>query len=314
MTGIFTKAIPIAAAAFYSCGMNPVSVDTLSPAELAALMHFYAEAGVDWLVEDQPFDRFAEFAALANARAQPAVAVADQPASVQTGERQGRTLPSRPQATIAPPPIVVPDAEAVEAARQTAAKANTVEELIDVVANFTGCNLRISARTAFARGNVTARIMVAGGVPSPDDDREGAPFSGASGIMLERMLASIGIAADDILSFNLIPWRPPGNRQPTPHEMEVCKPFSFRLVEIVRPDVILVLGNQPARMLLQTNESIHSLRGKWTEMTAGSEKIPMLASFHPQDLLAAPLSKRLAWQDLLEFRAGLARSSNPPAG
>lgn len=281
--------------------MNVAAADQLNAYELAQLLHFYAESGVEWVLEDEPVDRFAEFAALAAQRAAPA-REPERAAAAPAIERQ------RPaEKPVAPPRqqvVAIPDAEAIAEAQRLAAQAMTLEELAAAVAGFTGCNLRNSARNvAFMSGSPTARFAIAGGVPSADDDRDGMPFSGASGTMLEKMLAGIAIPSADVMMFNLVPWRPPGNRAPTAHETEICRPFNMRLLEIVKPVAVLALGNYPAKMLSGSMEGIHALRGKRIDIDVGGAKVPMLATFHPQDIISTPLNKRLVWQDLLAFRA-----------
>jgi uracil-DNA glycosylase family 4 len=282
--------------------MDQIPADQLLPDELAALMHFYAEAGVGWLGEDEPIDRFAEFAALNSTKNQArSVPAAVQPPQQNPAERQSRS-PERAEARpTAPAAVSIPDAEAVEAAARLAAGAMSLEALIEAVSGFGGCNLRNSARsTVFARGDLSARIAVIGGVPSADDDREGTPFAGPAGIMMSRMLAGIGLDSANVLSFNLIPWRTPGDRAPTVREVEICLPFGMRLLELMRPQAVLVLGNFPVRVLSKAAKgSIHSLRGKWFDIAG----VPGLATFHPQEMIAAPTCKGLAWQDILRFRA-----------
>jgi DNA polymerase len=282
--------------------MNAPSAQSLTLNELFQLVHFYAEAGVDWTLEDEPQDRFAEFAAMEAARARPA-----ERAPAETAESRGQ----RPRARVAPPApvrtaVAIPDAEAVAESRRIAAAALTLDELAAAVAAFAGCNLRNSARTtAFMSGNANARIAVAGGISTADDDRDGQPFSGPAGTMLAKMLAGIGLSPDDVLTFNPIPWRPPGNRPPTPHELDICRPFGMRLIELLKPEAVLALGNFSARFFSGSNETVHGLRGRWMDVQAGGATVPVMATFHPQDLVTAPACKRLAWADLLAFRAKL---------
>jgi DNA polymerase len=278
------------------------SIDALSAAELGQLMHFYAESGVEWLLEDEPVDRFADFERQLAERSRAAAA----------RDARSPDAPSRERATAAPAvirPAALPDGEAVSEAQRVASAAQSVEGLIEAVAAFTGCNLRNSARaSAFFKGSATAKIAIAGGCPGPDDDRHGAPFSGAHGEMLDRMTAALGWGRDDVAVFNVIPWRPPGNRAPTPHEVEICRPFSTRLVELLRPKALLSMGNFPARFFSNSQESIHSLRGRWIALTVNGEVVPLMPTFHPQDLISAPACKRHAWQDLLNFKARLSQS------
>lgn len=284
--------------------MTRVSADDLLPDELAALMHFYAEAGVAWLSEDGPVDRFAEPAApLPNRNMESARQRESDAESASTAQR-----PARPAATpvvMSAPSVAVPDAEAIEAARSLAASADGAEALIAAVDGFSACNLKFSARhTVFAAGNPAARVVVVGGMPAADDDREGRPFSGPAGQILDRMMAGIGFEPDALLTVNMIPWRTPGDRAPTVREVDICRPFAQRLIELVRPEAVLVLGNLAVRILSdEPKAGIHSLRGKRFDFMAGGVPVSAFATFHPQEMLTTPASKRLAWQDLLLFRA-----------
>jgi DNA polymerase len=288
--------------------MNSQAAHPLSLDELFQLVHFYAESGVEWTLEDEPQDRFAEFIALQAARSRPAEAPQAGPADSGGMSRQA---PQRAQAKVAPTPppsrpAAIPDAEAALEAARVAAAAGTVEELAAAVDAFSGCNLRNSARsTVFVTGPLSASVAIAAGLPSAEDDREGRPFSGPAGAMLARMLGGIGLSMDEVMLFNLIPWRPPGNRPPTAHEIEICRPFSTRLVALARPKLILALGNFPAKFFSGSSETIHGLRGRWLEAPSAEGAVPVMATFHPQDLMAAPACKRLAWQDLLAFRQAL---------
>jgi DNA polymerase len=123
--------------------------------------------------------------------------------------------------------------------------------------------------------------------------------------MLERMLAGIGLDRADLLLTNIVPWRPPGNRPPSPREADICRPFVERQIALAEPERLLILGNFAARFLLQASETIHQLRGEWRTVAVAGRTIPAFATLHPQDLVTAPISKRLAWQDLLAFRAAL---------
>lgn len=281
--------------------MNAPSAHDLLPDELAALMHFYAESGVAWLSEDEAVDRFAEMAAQAASR----------PAAPPAGEVGGRTQAGRPfvpaasPATLAAPAVAVPDSEAVEAARRLARDAGDPAGLMAAVEGFSACNLKFSAKhTVFAAGNPSARIIVIGGVPAADDDREGRPLAGAAGQIFERMMAGVGLETGALLVANIIPWRTPGDRAPTVREVEICRPFAHRLIELVRPQAVLVLGNIPVRIFSdQPRTGIHSARGKWLQIPGQDPAIRAYATFHPQEMLATPACKRHAWQDLLRFRS-----------
>ncbi|MBY5458692.1 uracil-DNA glycosylase [Rhizobium leguminosarum] len=291
-----------------------ISANDLSPAELAALLHFHADAGVEWLLEEEAIDRFAEFEAMKAAR-RPAAAQAQQqrPAA---GERPAPgQAPPRPNAAARPAPAeraasgpqpAIPDGEAVQQARFVAETARSLVELKTAIESFGGCNLKHSARsTIFASGDAESGIMVIGSAPSAEDDREGMPFSGKSGQLFDKMLAAIGLTRSAILLTQVIPWRPPGNRAPSAAEMDICRPFIERQIALAEPKAILLLGNFSARFFFGENDTIHGLRGRWKEIAVADCVIPAIASLHPQDLLTAPVNKRLAWNDLLIFQAKL---------
>jgi DNA polymerase len=291
-----------------------ISANDLSPAELAALLHFHADAGVEWLLEEEAIDRFAEFEAMKAAR-RPAAAQAQQqhPAA---GERPlPSQAPPRPNAATRPAPAeraasgpqpAIPDGEAVQQARFVAETARSLVELRTAIEAFSSCNLKHSARsTIFASGDAESGIMVIGSAPSAEDDREGMPFSGKSGQLFDKMLAAIGLKRSAILLTQVIPWRPPGNRAPSAAEMDICRPFIERQIALAEPKAILLLGNFSARFFFGENDTIHGLRGRWKEIAAADCVIPAIASLHPQDLLTAPVNKRLAWNDLLAFQAKL---------
>ncbi|WFS01779.1 uracil-DNA glycosylase [Rhizobium tumorigenes] len=284
-----------------------ISVQDLSPAELAALLHFHADAGINWMLEEDPVDRFAEFEALKAARQSGRPAPAPSPTPVSQIANAAELRPSAQAVATAPPAAArapaIPDEQAIDQARFAAESARSLPELKAALEAFNGCNLKNSARsTLFASGNPESGIMVIGPMPGADDDREGAVFAGRSGLLLDRMLASIGLDRNGILLTNVIPWRPPGNRAPSIPETDICRPFIERQLALAEPKVVLLLGNFTARFFFGGNETIHALRGHWREIGAGAGSVPAIATLHPQDLLTAPINKRLAWQDLLAFR------------
>ena len=194
----------------------------------------------------------------------------------------------------------------MQQARFVAETARSLVELKTAIETFNGCNLKHSARsTIFASGDAESGIMVIGSAPSAEDDREGMPFSGKSGQLFDKMLAAIGLTRSAILLTQVIPWRPPGNRAPSAAEMDICRPFIERQIALAEPKAILLLGNFSARFFFGENDTIHGLRGRWKEIAAADCVIPAIASLHPQDLLTAPVNKRLAWNDLLAFQAKL---------
>lgn len=287
-----------------------ISANDLFPSELAALLSFHADAGVEWLLEDGPVDRLAEFEAIKAKRTEgPAVSptrptgVAGAPGGQAPGAvPSGRTvLPSAALTT--PPSVAIPDEQAIGEARFAAESARSLAELRTAMEAFAGCNLKNSARNlVFAEGTADSGIMIIGPMPYADDDREGRPFSGRHGDMLERMLAGIGLSREDVLLSNVVPWRPPGNRVPSGREADICRPFIERQIALAEPRHLLLLGNFTARFFYASSETIHQMRGEWRELSAGGHIVPALATLHPQDLMTAPINKRFVWQDLLAFK------------
>ncbi|OHV75671.1 uracil-DNA glycosylase family protein [Rhizobium sp. LCM 4573] len=292
-------------------------ITDLDPSQLTALLHFYADAGVEWLVEDEPADRFAEFAAQKAARAEaratqqrPQQPAQNEPPTSRTGAgspTQARTAPAARAAPAAQQaPVAVPDGEAVSAAQFAAESARSLSELKTALEAFNGCNLKNGARsTVFASGDPASRIMVIGPMPNADDDRDSIPFSGRQGQLLDRMLGAIGLTREAVMLTNVIPWRPPGNRMPSPAEQEICRPFLERQIALAEPRYLLLLGNFPARFFFGDGGTIHSMRGEWRDIRFAGLELAAIATLHPQELLAAPANKALAWQDLLTFKSRL---------
>ncbi len=296
-----------------------ISSDSMSPAELAALLHFHAEAGVEWLLEDDPVDRFAQFAQAKAVRGNTGsqavqktqISTPDDTPRPSTNRDTSGSSGSRMAPAPAPfPQMAIPDEQAIAEARFAAESARSLSELKSAMEVFSGCNLRNSARnTVFADGNPSSGIMVIGPMPNGDDDRDGVPFSGKQGQMLDRMLAAIGLDRTSVLITNVIPWRPPGNRVPSPRETDICRPFIERQIVLAEPRHLLILGNFAGRFFFGGSDTIHHMRGEWRDISVagpvGGLTVPALFTLHPQDLMSAPASKRLAWQDLLAFRARL---------
>jgi DNA polymerase len=262
---------------------------------VAQLLAFYLEAGVDCALGEEPVDRLAEPDAIPAAPRQ--VTPAQAPRLIPAP-----ALP--PGRTDAPPP---PDA-AIASARDAARTAPNLEVLRELMQKFDGCALKSTAtQLVFADGNPTARVMFVGEAPGRDEDIEGLPFVGRSGKLLDRMIAAIGLDRTKVYIANVIPWRPPGNRTPTPQETQICLPFIQRQIELVDPDVLVTLGNPSTQTLLATREGIMRTRGKWFDYDTGTRVIRALPTFHPAYLLRSPAYKRFSWQDLRAIAKALAR-------
>ncbi len=285
----------------------------LAAHDLADLLRFYADAGVDEALGEEPFDRFAETAETEAARLGPRrkAAGGDTPQAQRHVEPPLPSDPAMP-ARVSAPPLAVPDEAQAARARDLARQAGSLEELREILDGFTGCNLKFNAKqTVFSDGNPQAPLMLVGEAPGRDEDIEGKPFVGRSGRLLDRMLAAIGIArADGAYIANVIPWRPPGNRTPTPLETELCRPFIERQIELANPKVLVTLGGPSAKVLLNATEGVLRMRGKWkTHVTASGIEIPTMPTLHPAYLLRNPAHKKLAWRDFLEIAAKLDAAS-----
>jgi DNA polymerase len=210
-------------------------------------------------------------------------------------------------------PLGTPEAAAT--AKELAAAATTLDQLRDAIAAFDGLALKATATNlVFADGNPKARLMLIGEAPGAEEDRRGLPFVGAAGQLLDKMLAAIGHDRTNSYITNIVNWRPPGNRKPSPAEMSLCAPFIERHIALVDPAVILLLGDTAAKTLTGRSEGITRMRGKWfvwNKPDGGA--IPMLPTFHPAFLLRSPSQKREAWADLLTAKRKLAETAGRPA-
>jgi len=283
-----------------------------------AVLRWMVEAGADEAIGDAPVDRYAE-------AAKPAAPVGR--AAVVTGlaERAAAgapvvpatALPAAvgPRAAVAPAPAGPGTAAplgataAVQSARALASAARSVAELKEALEAFDGCALkRTATRLVFADGNPEAKVMLIGEAPGADEDRTGLPFVGVSGQLLDRMIACIGLDRRSAYITNVIFWRPPGNRQPTPAEMAACLPFVERHIELVLPEVLVLVGSASAKTLLARTDGITRLRGRWFsyESAGMSRPVPTMPTYHPAFLLRQPAQKREAWRDWLSIRERLA--------
>jgi DNA polymerase len=272
------------------------------------LLAFYQEAGVDALLGETPIDRFADAPPAIAAPAPPvqaaAVDRAKPAAAPPRREILARDLESRGRANNLPPPS--PDA-AVAAAREAAKTAASLDELRAILEGFDGCALKATAtRLVFADGNPQARVMFVGEAPGRDEDLEGLPFIGRSGKLLDLMMAAVGLDRKSAYIANIIPWRPPGNRDPSPQETAICLPFIRRQIELANPDVLVCLGKPSAVTLLDIKEGITKARGRWFTYHTGTRDIRATVTLHPAYLLRQPLSKRLVWRDFLAIKKALA--------
>ena len=246
-----------------------------------AALEWQVELGADEAIGDEPIDRYelvAEAPKPKVAKAKPATA-----------------------------PIPMVEVDAVAVAKAAAAGAADLAGLEAALAAFELCELKRGARNlVFADGSPQARVMIIGEAPGRDEDREGKPFVGRAGMLLDRMLAAIDLGragpepAASVYITNILPWRPPQNRDPSPEEIAMLRPFVERHIELVAPDLIVLMGNISCLAMLG-RKGITRMRGNW-EQVLGRPALPM---FHPAYLLRSPHAKREAWADLLNLKARL---------
>jgi len=260
-------------------------------------LRWLVEAGADEAIGTEPVNRYAR---------SKSSEVPENPEAIQPA------VP--PAATPATPPPGRPSGTGIapQDGRQAAAAADTLEALREALAAFDGCALKETATNlVFGDGNPKARVMFIGEAPGADEDRQGLPFVGVSGQLLDRMLAWVGLDRTGFYITNILPWRPPGNRQPTSGEIAACRPFIERHIELVNPDILVMVGGTAAKTLLETRDGIMRLRGKWFEyrtpgmIERGADPILATAMFHPAYLLRSPAQKRLAWRDILSLSVKL---------
>ncbi len=236
-----------------------------------------------------------------------AVANVDRQVPGQSGPRPrtpGSPAPTEPARPRAATPLGASEAET--GARRSARAANTLDELEAALQNFDGCGLKSTAtKLCFYRGAPRTDVMIIGEAPGRDEDLAGKPFVGRAGQLLDKMLGAIGLLEADVHITNIVYWRPPGNRTPTPQEALSCRPFLERQIELVSPKMLVAIGGSAAKEVLGAAEGIMRLRGKWREVAVGDRKIPAIATLHPAYLLRTPAAKQLAWMDLLQIRSKL---------
>ncbi len=257
-------------------------------ADALAMLEWYRAVGVDVAMDEAPVDRFASSAVAPPRGSTPAI--------VRPG----------------PAPAPVPAAPLVtdpDETRTIAAAAQSLDELRAAMNAYDGCALKHRAtQLVFADGNPAAEIMMVGEGPGEQEDRQGKPFVGRAGQLLDRMLGAIGLDRTGVYIANMVPWRPPGNRNPTPEELALCAPFLYRQVELVAPKVLVTLGNVPTQALFETNRGITRMRGQWKTLSINSWSGPALPTLHPAFLLRTPSAKAQAWKDLLSLKQAVADS------
>lgn len=271
-------------------------------ADLIALLRWHVDAGVDETIGDAPVDRYAAVKPAPPRAAEPAQ-TAGTPAAVPLLQT------AAVRAASAPVTLKSDGVNRAVSSTHLAQACKTLDELKAAIAGYDGCALKTFAtRTVFGDGNPEARILVIGEAPGEDEDRQGKPFVGVSGKLLDAMLGAVGLSREtNVFITNIVFWRPPGNRKPTAEEVVQCMPFVQRIIEIMDPVQLLVVGGASASAILANAQGITKLRGKWFEYESPglSRPVPVMATFHPAYLLRSPNQKRLAWKDLLVFKQRL---------
>jgi DNA polymerase len=261
-------------------------------------LNWLIEAGADEAIGETPVNRL-------NAKAaQPVSMLPSKPAPVRSS--------TSPMAK----PVLSSGGDAIADAQALAAAANTLAELKHALESFDGCALkRTAANTVFADGRPEGRVLFIGEAPGRDEDRIGKPFVGRAGQLLDRMLASIGLDRNvNAYITNVINWRPPDNRDPSPEEAAMCLPFLRRHIELANPGVIVLLGAVAARHVMGISDGIMKSRGRWMEYRVGERMVPVMPTLHPAYLLRQPAHKKLAWRDLQSLAARMESLRLPEPG
>ncbi|EJF81570.1 uracil-DNA glycosylase, family 4 [Candidatus Bartonella washoeensis] len=252
------------------------------------LLSFYKESGADAVLADAPIDRFSQ----SEKNVKQVIDTSHHQQIPATIKQHNYPLPNSDTAQYA--------LSAIEMAE----KANTLDELKSALLAFNGCSLKLTAKnTCFADGTAGSPLMLIGEAPGREEDIQGIPFVGKAGMLLNRILEAIGLTRQNVYITNTIPWRPPGNRTPTPREVALCRPFVERHIQLAKPRILIALGGVAAQFLTGIQNGIIRSRGKWhTYVGEGEVKIPVMPTFHPAYLLRTPSQKKLTWMDFLEVK------------
>lgn len=259
------------------------SIAESKPAPIAAL-RWLVESGADEAIGKETINRF-------------------RPASPRTREAPAAPRPPPPvirRESFPAPVTALAPTDQIGRAMEIAAACTTLAELKAAIEAFEGCALKQHAtRTVFADGTPARRILFIGEAPGKEEDQAGLPFVGRAGKLLDRMMAAIGLdRTSNVYITNVLNWRPPGNRDPSPEEAAVCMPFLRRHIELVAPRIMVLLGSVAVRHVMGRHEGIMRLRGTWMEYYVGTCMVPVMPTLHPAYLLRRPGEKRLAWRDL----------------
>jgi len=270
--------------------MSSLTLDLNDPATLLA---WYVAMGADDAVLDEPQDRFA---------LTKEIAAAPAPTPTTSAPSAKKTATPKPVAARPTQPMA-----SVNTAQKAADNAGTLAELKKALEGIDGGTLKSTAtNTVFADGVVGAPLMVIGDAPGAEEDKNGKPFMGVEGALLDKMLAAISFSRlENAYLSCLVPWRPLGNRRPDPQTVALCLPFLLRHIELAKPKAVLVLGGTTASALFNNDQNIAKLRGDFHDISAGSHEIAAIATYQPAYLIKQPRFKADAWRDLLAVKAKL---------
>jgi uracil-DNA glycosylase len=290
-----------------------MSADETTRRAAGRILAWYEAMGVDAALEEHPLDWLARGSVVPGAQFSLQSGSSSDAAPLAARKVEPSTAPrpayAPPPAQIAKPARQFParaPAAPEAAARVDLNGARTLAELGAMLAGFEGCGLKSTAKNlCFYRGAERSDLMIVGEAPGREEDLEGKPFVGRAGQLLDKMLAAIGMSEANVHITNIVYWRPPGNRTPTPQEALACRPFLERQVALVAPKVVLALGGAAAKHLFDVADGIMRVRGKWRELDMGGHKAQAMATLHPAYLLRTPAAKGMAWRDLLAVKAAL---------
>ncbi len=244
------------------------------------LLQWYMTAGVNETIGDMPVDHF--------------------------NTHTPKEIVSHRQASVSVPPPAIASAPTDLKTESLLRNVTTLEELRNIIENFNDCPLKATAtKMVFGSGNPDAQLMIIGEAPGKEEDRQGLPFVGASGHLLDLMLNSIGLTRQDVYISNILPWRPPANRKPSEAEVALFTPFVKKHIALIKPKVLLLLGGSAVSAVLNTNIGITKARGQWQKYIDDDLTVDVMPSFHPAFLLRTPAQKKFSWRDLMAVKKNL---------
>ena len=269
-------------------------------------LHWLVEAGADEAISDTPVNRLAIKSQVETTSSPSPKLGAFGPSRMSTGHAHAFGAGTLPMPA---------GGDSIADTQALAAAATNLAELKSAMEGFEGCALkRTATNTVFADGTPLGRVMFIGEAPGRDEDRIGKPFVGRAGQLLDKMLASIGLDRNiNAYITNVINWRPPENRDPSPEEAAMCLPFLRRHIELADPKVIVLLGAVAGRHVLGLSDGIMKSRGRWMEYRVGDRMVPIMPTLHPAYLLRQPAHKKLAWRDLQSLAARMEDLGLPAA-